>query len=177
MTESEDKPRVLDFTAVPSGTYHVVISEVRPSPTKNGTPRWAIAATIDGGQYDGRHLTWDHLVFSTPGAARARQILTALGVHPETRSPELLVGRKAFVEVRKVVFEVPNGETIARMEAVYDGWTADDRQTALPASTSCSCGSLLDRHSDRCTAAPNETRPPRGSWARRPVENPPGFTS
>ncbi len=115
-----------DYISVPPGTYLCEIALVRESTSKAGDPMWGVCLRVADGQHVGHLACWDNLVFSDRGRSRVRDIFAALGLpsqgRVEVRSEEL-VGRQAFVEVRKGAYQRADG-TVAkpRNEVPYDGY-------------------------------------------------------
>jgi hypothetical protein len=113
---------------VPPGTYLCRIAEVRPGTTRAGDERWSLRLVVVEGPHAGKQAAWDSLVFSTRGRARARMVLTAIGLPKLGKiqiEPGDLDDREAMVEVRPAQYVNPNGDVIRRNEVPYEGWSAN----------------------------------------------------
>ena len=62
---------VTDFVTVPPGTYLCRVADVRTGTTRSGDERWGLKLVVAEGQHVGRQATWDSIVFSNRGRARA----------------------------------------------------------------------------------------------------------
>lgn len=117
--------QVSDYVTIPAGTYLCRVAEVRPGATRAGDERWSMRLVVAEGQHVGKQAAWDSLVFSTRGRARARIVLTALGL-PATGKvkiePADLEGRTALVDIRPAEYQSPAGTTVRRNEVPYDGY-------------------------------------------------------
>src|SRR6185369_7391461 len=104
--------------------YLCRVADVRTGTTRSGDERWGLKLVVAEGQHVGRQATWDSIVFSNRGRARARLVFLAFGLPTKGRvqvQPDDLVGRTALVEVRPVEYPNPTGEVIRRNEVPYDG--------------------------------------------------------
>lgn len=116
---------VTDYVTVPPGSYVCRIGEVRLGSTRAGDVRWGLQLVVAQGEHEGRQATWDSIVFSNRGRARARLVFLAFGLPSKGRvqvEPDDLVGKRALVEVRPVEYPNPTGEVIRRNEVPYDGY-------------------------------------------------------
>lgn len=122
-----DDKDVLEFGAVPPGTYLCRIDEARPGVTRAGHPRWGLKFVVHEGQEVGRIAAWDGLTFSPMAAARTKQILGALGLPHEGKvrlKAEDLLGRLAFVTVELGEYRHPTtGVVMRRNQVPYGGVT------------------------------------------------------
>lgn len=117
--------QVSNFCTVPAGTYVCRVAEVRTGQTRSGDERWALRLDVDDGEHKGTMATWDSLVFSNRGRARARMVFLAFGFDTKGTlrlCPDDLIGRRCLVEVRPVEYPSPTGELIRRNEVPYDGY-------------------------------------------------------
>ena len=134
--------RVSDYVTVPAGAYLCRIAEVRPGTTRAGDVRWSLRLVVAEGPHVGKQAAWDSLVFSTRGRARARLVMSALGLPASGRvsvEPNELEGRQAFVQVRPAEYASPSGDLVRRNEVPYDGYRhagaeAVDARAAEPAT-------------------------------------------
>lgn len=116
---------VTDYVTVPPGSYICRITDVRAGTTRSGDERWGLKLVVAEGQHVGRQATWDSIVFSNRGRARARLVFLAFGLPAKGRvqvQPDDLIGRTALVEVRPVEYPNPTGEVVRRNEVPYDGY-------------------------------------------------------
>ncbi|GAB4143149.1 MAG: hypothetical protein Fur0037_10690 [Planctomycetota bacterium] len=116
---------VTDYVTVPAGSYLCRIAEVRTGATRAGDERWSLRLVVAEGQHVGKQASWDNLIFSPRGRARARAVFQALGLPAKGRvhvEPKDLEGRVALVEVRPAEYASPTGEVIRRNEVPYDGY-------------------------------------------------------
>lgn len=125
--------RVSDYVTVPAGTYLCRVAEVRPGTTRAGDERWSLRLVVAEGPHVGKQAAWDSLVFSTRGRARARLVLSALGLPAKGRvtlEPTSLEGRQAFVQVRPAEYASPSGDLVRRNEVPYDGYRSAGLESA-----------------------------------------------
>jgi hypothetical protein len=119
--------KVSDYVTVPAGTYLCRVAEVRSGQTRAGDERWSLRLVVAEGPHVGKQAAWDSLVFSTRGRARARIVLSALGLPARGKvslEPKELEGRQAFVQVRPAEYASPAGDLVRRNEVPYDGYRA-----------------------------------------------------
>jgi len=127
--------RVSDYVTVPAGTYLCRVAEVRPGTTRAGDERWSLRLVVAEGPHVGKQAAWDSLVFSTRGRARARLVLSALGLPAKGRvtlEPTGIEGRHAFVQVRPAEYASPSGDLVRRNEVPYDGYRAAGLEPPAP---------------------------------------------
>src|SRR5262245_5527584 len=67
------------YVSIPEGTYLCRIADVRPSVTREGSPRWSLRLEVAEGEYAGRTAAWDSLIFSERGLPRVKQVLQRFG--------------------------------------------------------------------------------------------------
>ncbi len=123
--EFEDGPAVLEWRAVPPGTYVCRVDDVRPGETREGHPRWGLKLVVDDGPEAGRFAAWDGLVFSPKAEGRTRQVLAAFGLphvgHVRLRPSELL-GRRAVVTLVEELWTDPKtGLEVRRNRVPFGG--------------------------------------------------------
>jgi hypothetical protein len=117
-----------DFVTVPPGTYVCKVAEAHPGTTRSGDDRWALRLVVAEGEYTGRQVAWDGLVFSRRGMVRVRRVFAAFGLPTEGKvrvEPDDLCGRAALVEVRPAQYHhADTRELIKTNEVPYDGYRA-----------------------------------------------------
>lgn len=121
----ENTDQISDFITVPAGTYLCRIVEVRERQSRAGNTMWGIRLVVTEGEFTGRMAAWDNLVFSNRGLIRVKSILAALGLPSDGKvdlSPEDLMHKQAFVEVRPAEYHSPEGVMTRRNEIPYDGY-------------------------------------------------------
>ena len=126
-----------DFVSVPAGTYLCRIAEVRERLTRAEDALWAIRLEVIEGEFIGRLAAWDNLVFSNRGLTRVKRFLDALGLPSDGKvqlSPEDLVDKRVFAEVRPAEYRAPDGNTTRRNEIPYNGYRIVQEDTN-PAET------------------------------------------
>lgn len=158
--------RVSDYVTVPAGTYLCRVAEVRPGTTRAGDERWSLRLVVAEGPHVGKQAAWDSLVFSTRGRARARLVLSALGLPAKGRvslEPTGLEGRQAFVQVRPAEYASPSGDLVRRNEVPYDGY----RSAGLESVDHDATESREVSPADPAEAPPTKTR------SRRERSSPP----
>ena len=123
----DDRDPVSDFVSVPAGTYLCRVADVRERTTRNGDALWALRLIAAEGEFVGRDVAWDNLVFSTRGLNRVRKVFAALGLPADGRvdvAPADMMDKQAFVEVRPAEYHAPSGDLVRRNEVPYDGYRA-----------------------------------------------------
>lgn len=102
--EATSEARLLE--ALPTGLYEVFFTEIEPKrcgpSSKNpGKPYWAVTLTVDGGDYDGRRL-WTNVMLFNGALYTLAQILNGLGLPLNQVPPrDTLIGKKLIAVVSK----------------------------------------------------------------------------
>lgn len=110
-SEKEADSEALDFTPVPTGTYHVAITgiEVRKSTSEKnpGKPYWAVEMTCQSGPYENRKF-WGNVMLWEGAAYSLAQLLKATGHGDAVKtgkipSGEELMGEQLVISVVKTL--------------------------------------------------------------------------
>jgi hypothetical protein len=122
-SEIED---VESFVSIPEGSYVCRIAEVRPSATRDGSPRWGVRLEVAEGDYAGRTAGWDGWIWSPRGLPRVKRILQCLGYDVSGTldvDPEDVQGRRIRAQFLPEQREDPDtGRVIARLRVPYMGY-------------------------------------------------------
>lgn len=125
-----DVEDVDQFVSVPEGIYACVVEDVNETTTRDGRPRFWFRLMIEEGDFAGRLAAVDGVSLTHRAMARAKHVLSALGVDVSGEvevTRELLEGRHARVQVVLEEREDPaTGRRTVRTKVPYLGYTAPD---------------------------------------------------
>ncbi len=144
----ENADQISDFTTIPAGTYMCRVEEVRERQSRAGDTMWGIRLVVCEGEFTGKMAAWDNLVFSNRGLNRLRLILRSMGLPTEGQfdlSPDDLIDKRVFVEVRPAEYHSPEGGMTRRNEIPYEGYQSPVRDAAGADSPGSDPGSTGDR--------------------------------
>ncbi len=121
---------VESFVLIPEGRHLVSIEEVRAGETRTGHMRWALRLAVVDGEFAGRTVAWDGLVWSKRGLPRVKHVLGVLGFDIAGSlevAPDDLCGRRAIVDFFVEEWENPEtGRRTQRLAVPYLGYEPVD---------------------------------------------------
>jgi hypothetical protein len=122
-SEKEESSEARDFTPIPTGKYHVAITDVEvkkcgPESKNPGKPFYAITVTVQDGPFENRKL-WGNVMLFEGALYSLVQILKAQGLALSGRvpTPDELIGTHYVCQVANQVDEY---------KVKKDGWVAAD---------------------------------------------------
>lgn len=113
-----------DYSPLPDGQYLCELVEVEEATTRDGNEWWKLRFEVLKGEYQGRRI-FDSLFFSDKALKRVKLILNRLGLDVSGRlklTPELLQGRKVYIEVETEDYEDQEGKTRKRNKVPFAGY-------------------------------------------------------
>lgn len=149
-SEEEASSEAMDFDPVPSGKYHVRITdlEVRHSTSEKnpGKPYWSVEMTCQSGPYENRKF-WGNVMLWEGAAYSLAQLLKATGNEKALKTGKIpdgqtLVGKELQITVQKArdtYKEKQNDDGVKLFKNEVKGYKAFDAS----ATESSGSGSLL----------------------------------
>ena len=115
-----------DYSPLPEGRYLCRLTEINgDKTTQKGAEMWALTWEVTQEEHWGRRI-WDNLIFAGKPLSRVKVLCRALGIPiegPVNLTPDLMLGKYAYVDVAPDEYINTAGETKKKSAVTWTGYS------------------------------------------------------